>query len=284
VLSEVFYDPPPQLGDDEDYEWVEVYNATGDTVDLAGWSVNGVPLTGSFPPHEYGVLARQGSSDPDGDGDHFEAWFTEANGYRPDMLVLDAGGADLGLDNSFGSVELRDPLGTLMDEVSYSAAQGGAATGESLERFTPPPHPGNAIWEESETGLELGTPGLQNSQAALTVRVELQETVLIAGDDLAGLFGITNNTYWTAIVEVEVQAPDSLGIPQPILNTIANLLPQYSAAYDVYAVVPDSLGQFEVLGFAGQEEASAVADREHFHVAQVEDVGPGDMLVGEESK
>jgi hypothetical protein len=63
VINEVQYDPPQQ-GIDTAFEWIEVLNRTGQTIDLTGWSLNDnhesdpVPSL-SLPPGDFAVIAAR---------------------------------------------------------------------------------------------------------------------------------------------------------------------------------------------------------------------------------
>ena len=56
IIGEVYYDEP---GDDNGKEWVKLYNASGDTIDLSGYS-----LAWGGTSWSYGVLALEGTIDP----------------------------------------------------------------------------------------------------------------------------------------------------------------------------------------------------------------------------
>jgi len=127
VINEIHYNPSPSQGNDEDYEFIEVYNAAAATVDLSGYAfTNGIQFT--FPQGitiaadeyivvtsnlstynvesyqvfewESGNLANEGEpiqlEDADGnlidrvDYDDEAPWVTEPDGNGPTLSLIDA--------------------------------------------------------------------------------------------------------------------------------------------------------------------------------------------------
>jgi hypothetical protein len=50
LISEVYGAIASQHGNDPQHEWVEIYNATPNAVDLSGWSISDASSTDAFPP------------------------------------------------------------------------------------------------------------------------------------------------------------------------------------------------------------------------------------------
>lgn len=115
VFSEIFYDTP---GIDGDEEWIEIYNPTDSTVNLAGWFFtdnNGYGATFVFPDES--IMQPQ-------------SYFTVAN-EAVDFLRFYGYDADLyaslpGLNNSGDAVLLFSPDSVLIDQVAW---EGGASRG-----------------------------------------------------------------------------------------------------------------------------------------------------------
>jgi hypothetical protein len=166
------YAVPRHLGDDEDYEWIELYNYGSVPWDLSGWSLNGVPLTGAIQPHSFFIVARQDLSDPDGDGDYFSAYYNPQHGHQIDCPVFDAKGADLSLDNHAGRVELRDRSGKPVDAVDYTAHSGKGATLERGCPFAPSEH---SKWDGCRADRALGTPDYQNTRLIVSSELHLTD-------------------------------------------------------------------------------------------------------------
>ncbi len=126
VISEIHFDPPDKTSASE---FVEIYNASAETADLAGWVfTSGIsfvfPPGAELPAGEFLVLAE----DP--------AAFTAEFGFAPDL------GPYTGrLSNDGERLALRDAAGTLIDEVDYGVAfpwpTASGGRGSSLELIHP---------------------------------------------------------------------------------------------------------------------------------------------------
>ncbi|GJM34737.1 MAG: hypothetical protein DHS20C18_37380 [Saprospiraceae bacterium] len=155
VFNEINYNSPddPDAGD-----WVELFNASGEAVDLSGWT-----FKDDDDSHEY--MLPQATI--------MEAWsylvlcqkvdnFTEVHPNVSNFL----GEFDFGLGSSGDAVRLYDEMGTLVDSVSYgvsapwpSAPNGTGATLE-LRHY----NLDNSLPESWKASLaSLGTPGQENS-------------------------------------------------------------------------------------------------------------------------
>jgi hypothetical protein len=133
-INEVLYDPA-QPGDETGGEWMELYNAGSEPVELADWTIsdNGAddrlpPLT--LPPAGFAVVAAGSEA------------FRSANPvFDGSLLVLDDGKIGNGLADKGDRLTLRDSDGRLADALSYgedstilSPPVSGVAAGHSLER------------------------------------------------------------------------------------------------------------------------------------------------------
>jgi len=136
VINEIMYNPPPELGVDDYWEYLELYNNDNETVDLTEWTFsNGIDF--SFPggtildPGDYLVIAR----DPDTISDYYN--ITNLVGPFENGTALNNGGEN---------VELSDDDGNVVDFVIYS--DGGDWTSEP---------------DGDGPSLSLINPGLDNS-------------------------------------------------------------------------------------------------------------------------
>jgi len=106
VLSEVMYDPGAGAS-----EWVELYNAGDDAVDLGGWILADGAARDVLPatviaPRAFLVIAASGS---------FAELYPEFDG----ELVVLGGRIGNALGNDGDSLTLADPAGTVMDAISW---------------------------------------------------------------------------------------------------------------------------------------------------------------------
>jgi len=206
-INEVLYDPT-QPGDEAGGEWLELYNAGGEPVELAGWTLsdNGAsdrlpPLT--LPPAGFAVVAAS------------EAFRSVYPAFDGSLLVLDGGRIGNGLADKGDRLTLRDSDGRLADALSYgedstvlSPPVSGVAAGHSLERSplghdtdsaadfvdNPRPSPGTGLRRTavlSATALapsaddETG-PAAESSQSAHSGGVSARAWALMG----AGLFAL----------------------------------------------------------------------------------------------
>lgn len=159
VINEVLYEP--QSGGSE---FVELFNRSGDTLDLSGWalldqpSASGtrahIPLSAApraFPPGGYLVVGTDSS---------LLLRFPELASARP---VIDGA---LSLSNSGEDLVLTDLTGTRMDSVRYQSGwhlPSVITAGRSLERIMPNgPSTDGRNWSSSVSGAGA-TPGGRNS-------------------------------------------------------------------------------------------------------------------------
>ena len=158
VISEIGYNPPPELGSDERFEFVEIHNRSSETVDVGGWQlrVRGSDETYTLPspttlgPGAYLALARQAA-----------ALRTVALGSSI------SGDVSFSLGNGGDVVRLHTATGVLVDQVRYdddfpwpSAADGEGAT---LERIDVADDRTEFINFTASSTAGFGSPGAPNS-------------------------------------------------------------------------------------------------------------------------
>ncbi len=163
VINEIMYNPPQELGDDDYWEYLEIYNNDNESVDLSGWAfTDGFDFT--FPDQitlaagEYLVIARV--------PDSVSMFYGITNVTGPF--------ADGALNNSGEMVTLSDNFGSMVDQVEYS--DGGDwpsepdGDGPSLSLINPDLD--NSLpesWEPSP--IMFGTPGLPNNPGEPLIQV-----------------------------------------------------------------------------------------------------------------
>lgn len=185
VINEIHYNPSPLQGDDEIYEFIELYNAGENTVDLSGYHfTEGITFT--FPdgtiiqPGEYIVVACTSST-------------YQGRGYQ--VFQWSAGR----LDNAGETITLADRYGNVIDTVTYGDAfpwpSEPDGNGPSLSLINPSSdnsQPEN--WKSSF--IVGGTPGRYNwagdvnkdgfvdiSDVILCLRMVIGLCVSIGGED-----------------------------------------------------------------------------------------------------
>lgn len=154
VINEIMYNPASSLGNDADFEYLELYNNSGFDVDLSGWTI-AQAVTYTFD--EGTVLSD-------------DAYLVVA--LKPDSIIAHynitnvVGPFSGGLNNTGETIEILDADGIQMDMVTY--ADGGDwpsepdGSGPSLELMDP--NFDNSLPESWAASLvNDGTPGMQNS-------------------------------------------------------------------------------------------------------------------------
>ena len=154
VINEIHYNPSSGQGSDDDYEFMELYNAGKNNIDLSGWAfTDGIIFT--FPdgsgisPGEYLVVAKKAET-YSGKGYQVFEW---------------ASGKSLSNDGE--TIRLENSLGEEMDQLTYNdkapwplAADG---RGPSLELINPLlANEAGSNWKSSR--YRGGTPGRANSK------------------------------------------------------------------------------------------------------------------------
>jgi len=158
VINEIMYNPSPEQGSDEEYEFVELLNTGSEPVDLTGWSfTEGIYFT--FPlyvlaPGDYVVVCKNQQK---------VAWY-----YGITNVI---GNFDGRLENSGEKIVLSDasPTPQIVDEVKYNDRlpwpSEPDAGGPSLELINPSVD-NNLFsnWGPSLASAPAGTPGQENSR------------------------------------------------------------------------------------------------------------------------
>jgi hypothetical protein len=161
VLNELMYEPVAGAP-----EYVELYNRSGATVDLAGWNMGDasgtaknratIPLpalTCRVAPSSHCVIASDSS---------ILGMMKACSGDRSNVIVVPS----LGLNNAGDDVVLFDPTGATVDSVRYFPGWHLPKTttaGKSLERINPDlPGTDPRNWSTS-VAPRGGTPGARNS-------------------------------------------------------------------------------------------------------------------------
>jgi hypothetical protein len=153
VINEIHYNPCPDQGNDAEWEFLELYNQSGISYDISGWTLVGLEFT--FPPGsiiapgEYIIVALDATS------------YT-GNGYQ----VFETTNPGSGLNNNGEAIILEDDLGNIIDVVIYddggswpSGPDGDCTTLELIDASLDNNDP--ASWGESL--VFGGTPGGPNS-------------------------------------------------------------------------------------------------------------------------
>jgi hypothetical protein len=186
-INEVMYHPHRNLGEPNDYQWIELYNATDERREVTGWRLNGFRFPPSrIAPHGFLIVARQDLSDPDGDGAYYSVYYNRTNGFpHHQATILDAENYDFGLmAPGRVTVVLRDGDGCIQDRMSYDRSMGGDGDGPSLEKVLPFGREEDSFWRPSISPWRAGSAALQNSVAAVHLRVEQERQEYHVGERL----------------------------------------------------------------------------------------------------
>jgi Lamin Tail Domain len=192
LLNEVMYDPS---GDDA-AEWVELYNASGEPISLAGWSLADGASADTLPemrigPQEFVVVAAS------------DSFRTGSPSYAGALLVLGGRIGD-GLGNAGDRLLLRDPSGAVVDAISWGddtsvlrPSIAAVPAGHSIERRTPGTDSDSAADWVDNMRPSPGAP-FEASRAAANARPEASAaTPLAASNDMSlwwlpwGLAGVS---------------------------------------------------------------------------------------------
>jgi hypothetical protein len=111
LINEFQYDSP-QSGADAQFEWVELFNCTNETIELEGWRISDnygsdtiPPLT--LPPHGFAVIAAT---------QDFDTNFPEFTGT---IVFIEDGQIGNGLSNAGDRLILKDSASIIVDALSY---------------------------------------------------------------------------------------------------------------------------------------------------------------------
>ncbi len=184
VITEIFPDFSPPIGLPE-AEYVEIYNRSGNPVDLSGWKLSDGTSTAVFPsqiilPQQYWIVTAASSAA------QFRSF---ENVIRTPAFPT--------LNNDGDALTLKSPEGVIVDSVRYSInyyrdsdKEDGGWSLELIDINNPCGEEDN--WTASED-FKGGTPGSQNSVSAskpdltgprlLSIHPEARDTMLLTFDE-----------------------------------------------------------------------------------------------------
>lgn len=163
VINEIHFNPPTPI-DDNDGEFLELYNELDIPVDLTGYSIGGITasLNGIINSREFLVLSSEPVDDSDTDTYSFESLYGNGDGILSEFpfQVIKFTGS---LANTGEPLTIYRPGGEIVESYNYiffldSIADGG---GFSLERINPYMPAFDSNFSISNT--IWGTPGEWNS-------------------------------------------------------------------------------------------------------------------------
>jgi hypothetical protein len=216
-VNEVEYDPV-QPGDEAAFEWLELYNAGSEPVDLAGWTLSDNSESDVLPSlvlgaRSYAVVAAS------------EAFRDGHPAVSSPVVVVEDGRIGSGLANKGDHVLLYDPSGRLADGVSWGDDEGvlspsvpAVAPGHSIERSSPGrdtdtaadfvdngnPSPGRGIGEAAVAGAAIERQAVGSSamsppeRAALGGSSDVRQRLIasLAAGFVALAAGFSAGAYW----------------------------------------------------------------------------------------
>jgi hypothetical protein len=125
---------PPQPGSDAAFEWVELFNPTGESIELSGWSIRDNYMNDVIPhltitSHGFAIVAAT------------EGFYTNFPDVGCPVVFIDDGAIGNGLSNDGDRLTLKDGAGTVIDAISYGEDESivsppcpKVAEGHSIER------------------------------------------------------------------------------------------------------------------------------------------------------
>jgi hypothetical protein len=135
IISEVEYDPI-QGGIDNKYEWFELFNPTGVSMDISNWTIK----EGAAPIYTFPALTTISSGGYLLVANDTAFFQTEHPGVVPDLEMDPGGGGLLKLNNGGDELTLKDGGGITVDYVAWENFAVGWGTtanhGESICRST----------------------------------------------------------------------------------------------------------------------------------------------------
>ena len=154
VINELFPDPSPQIGLPSQ-EFVEIYNRSTKTLDLAGWKLSDPTTVAILPsfqilPGDYIILTNSSG----------------ATSYATSGNVIGLSNFPT-LNNDGDKIKLTDATGLKIDSVSYTGLwyqnDDKAEGGWTMERLNPGVNTNDSTNWRASDDLSGGTPGRQNS-------------------------------------------------------------------------------------------------------------------------
>lgn len=129
IINEMMYD---LSGTDDDHEWIEIKNISGQSIDLTGWKfndgsnhlLNAPPKNGGrgsliLSPGGFAILA-----------DNASVFLSDHPGFGGTLIDT-----VMSLNNTSEILKILNADGQVINEVSYTKEMGGAGDGYSLERI-----------------------------------------------------------------------------------------------------------------------------------------------------
>jgi hypothetical protein len=171
VINEIMYSPISEP------EWVELYNTTADSVDVKGWKLSNRTTSTRYlvastsllvQPHGYAVLTKD------------TALLLQRYHHVDGMPVQVPSLPTFLFNNTGDAVVLFDQRDQQSDSIKYTTAWGGS-NGMSLERIDALSESADsANWSSSVDSLR-GTPGKENSVAALDHDLRMLQAANVVG-------------------------------------------------------------------------------------------------------
>lgn len=185
VINEIMYAPI-----NGEPEWVELYNASGHTIEFINWKIGDVLNAPSFKPitnsslqinsEEFLIVTKDSSI------------FSYHQAINSGVIVVPFAN----LNNDIDGIVLKDAAGNTIDSVLYNNSWGGQ-NGYSLERVLHvSPSTERSNWNSS-TDIELSTPGRLNSITPKNYDLKLTAILIhpahpVEGDEISAAALIKN--------------------------------------------------------------------------------------------
>ena len=140
IINEIMYQPAPydkngvNWNDERDMEFIEIYNASSNTINIRNWRINGNRLrtlaSGSWnlSPGSYAVIGGSRSA-----LDRYYNLAQNTTYIRANLRGLASGGGEL--SDTAGTITLADLNGLIIDQVNYSNSWGGYPSSSGNYRY-----------------------------------------------------------------------------------------------------------------------------------------------------
>ena len=238
ILNEIMYNPPGEIGNDADFEWLEIYNNATYSENLTGWKLEcdstSKTLSGSLHSGNYLVFAK--------DRNEFYKYYSSS-------ILTDSESCSLNNDGDTIKLIFNNSEIYHEESVTYSNSWGADGTGYTLEKIYPNTNNIASNWAESKA--YAGTSGTKNNPDT-QIKPSLKQTEIVYKTS-SGSSGFSSSTPTQSTKENYeiISYQDAVSIGEEF-TTIVKLQSDISKTFSVYSYVYDGKKLLSE-GFDGSE-------------------------------